>query len=81
MSQARLTKQELVNASEALANWFISQELSLGNSAIVMVHLLSVMTADRATDAKDLEVGIKDLNASLTYQSANAFVVKHNIKL
>lgn len=75
----KMTKQEVTEASAALADWFVSQEISTGNAAIVMIHLLGVMTGDRANDANDLMEGLEHIHGSLDYTAARVFAVKHNL--
>jgi len=71
--------RELCDASTALADWFISQEINVAQSAIIMIHFLGVIIGDYATDVSDLQEGIKRTNEGIEYRSAHAFAVKHHL--
>lgn len=77
--QPRMSRQEVSRASEALTDWFISQGIGVPNAAIVMIHLLGVMTGDCARDADDLAIGVGHINNSINHNAARAFCAKHGI--
>lgn len=77
--QPRMTKQEVSHVAEALCEWFISQDISVPNSAIVMIHLLGVMMGDHASDVSDLKTGAGMVTEAIAGIAAHAFCTKHGI--
>ena len=77
--QPQMTKQEVSQASEALVHWFLSQEITRANAAIIMTHLLGVITGECARNADDLATGVGYINDSLNNTAAKAFCTKYGI--
>jgi len=65
-----MTKEEAVDAMNALVGWFESQEISPKEATLLMVALIAAMMTQRTKDSTELKDGITRITNLLTMQVA-----------